>query len=472
LSKDTAAPSQTLEADLVIHNGYVVTLDEARRVIDPGAVAIKGRRIVAVGAEREILDRVRGGRRIDAEGGVIHPGYVEPHNHVNLQFMRAMLIDLQSSPGNGGLRAVLTPEDERAGALVACAEMIRNGYTSFAEPGTALHTDAVADACREIGMRTWLSGPFLWDRNDDLPYYRAYAPQALIDRLPASLDRSLMDAERELKRNDEPDALVRGYVCPYGEISASTELLQATRALARAHGVAWQTHVNFTAALRERAIAIHGAAPVVHFARLGLLDDATTLVHLNALDEAEFAILSETQANLVWVAANYLRTGSLSDGPTRMPELAARGAHVALGADTRSNFPISDGQLVGYFLSMGMKRPLPPERILEMLTLAPARAMLASSRIGSLETGKLADIVVRERTGPGWDTSLNPLNEMLFVARAAPPRSVIIDGREVFHRGTFTTIDEGNIHSDAKQAAVRVLGRFGLRLTRPSADRR
>lgn len=453
---------EPIDADLIIHNGYVVTLDGQRRVLDPGAVAIKGRRIVAVGPDRDILGRVRGGRRIDAGGGVVHPGYVEPHNHVNLQFLRAMLIDLQAHPGNGGLRAVVTPEDERAGAMAACVEMIRSGYTSFAEPGTVADTDAVADACREIGMRAWLSGSFLWDRNDDLPYYRAYAPQALIDRFPANLDRSLKDATRELKRNDEPDALVRGYVCPYGEISASGELLQATHRLAREHGVAWQTHVNFTAALRERAIAIHGEAPCVHFDRLGLLDDATTLVHLNSLDEAEFSVLSKTPATLVWAAANYLRTGSLSDGPTRMPELAALGVNVAFGADTRSNFPISDGQLVGYFLSMGMKRLLSPERILEMLTLAPARAMLASPQVGSLEVGKLADVVVRERTGPAGDTRLNPLHEVLFMARSVSPRSVVIDGREVFHRGAFTAIDEAKVAADAEAAASRVLGRFGL----------
>src|SRR6185312_14497058 len=127
--------------DLLIRNGYVLTMDARRAVYPSGAIAVRGHSIVAVGPEMQVLAAWRSANVIDAQGATVHPGFVDAHLHVNAQTCRGFFRGDASKGGGSGpsyadWKAALRPEDEEAAAALACLEMLRHGITTFVEPGS------------------------------------------------------------------------------------------------------------------------------------------------------------------------------------------------------------------------------------------------------------------------------------------------------------------------------------------------
>src|SRR5579871_5094657 len=124
--------------DLLIANGTVITMDAERRVLVRGAVAVTGRRITAVGPERSIVRAYRARRTIDAAGGVVHPGFIDPHVHIVHGTCRGIfgdaLGDAPRSVNFADWKADVRPKEEHAAAVLAGLEMLHNGFTCFIEP--------------------------------------------------------------------------------------------------------------------------------------------------------------------------------------------------------------------------------------------------------------------------------------------------------------------------------------------------
>lgn len=467
-----AASSQP--CDILITNAHVLTLDAARNVYPVGAVAISGNRIAAVGPEREVAATVKAKRVIDAGGGVVHPGFIEPHNHVNMQCLRSGLTNLRAQPdikiAHADLRASLSAEEERLGALLSCIEMIRLGFTGFVEPGTYFDTDGFADACRTIGMRGWITAPYAWDQAGSVTAI-GLSSQALLDRVPPTLDRSERDLRRELKRNADRDGIVQAFIGIYGEGTASDELLALARKLAEENDVMLQIHSNYVASSTDITRQRVGRAPIAHFAKIGFLPGRCAIVHANVLEDEEVEIMAGAAGlSIVWVPANYLKNGIMRQRLPRIPELARRGVNVTIGTDISMDWSLGDGMLLAHLTARGMGETLTPENLIEMQTVNAARMLHCQDRLGSIEPGKLADVVVRGTDGPGWNPRVNPLHELALLARATPPASVIVNGVEVFAKGAFTRIDEAKVYAEAAIAGRRILDRFGLavRSTWPS----
>ena len=159
------------QCDLIVRNAYVLTMNPQRDVFAPGAVAINGTSIVAVGPQNEILEQYRALREIDARGGIVHPGFVDGHYHTGVHLSRGALSDDPNKPPRGGDDGgpsafarwfnALTDEDEYVSTLLAATEMLRCGITCFMEAGTALEPDAVAAAAKTAGIRAVVADPFL-----------------------------------------------------------------------------------------------------------------------------------------------------------------------------------------------------------------------------------------------------------------------------------------------------------------------
>src|SRR5690606_13989843 len=131
--------------DILVRNGYVISMDAERRIFAPGAVAITGSRISAVGPERELSRRYRGRRVFDAGGAAVHPGFIDAHNHIVHGTCRGVFADAAKS---GDLKvsfadwkADVTPEDEYVAAMLGGLEMLRNGFTMLIEPGSVFAPD-------------------------------------------------------------------------------------------------------------------------------------------------------------------------------------------------------------------------------------------------------------------------------------------------------------------------------------------
>jgi 5-methylthioadenosine/S-adenosylhomocysteine deaminase len=453
--------------DLLVRNAHVLTLDARRTVFPHGAVAISGRDIVAVGPEREVLAAYRADRGIDAHGAVVHPGLVESHYHTTLHLTRGAVSDaphaVSPSGGEGGKIGLYSAwfntvddDDEYASALLACVEMVRNGVTCFMEPGTVFATDAVAAAARAVGVRASLCDPFLWDHPEGLTMATE------IERAPATTERALAALGGELHRNEDPDALVRGHVALYGTGTMSDELALAAKQRADEAGTVLTLHQNFEPSDVAYDDERYGRPGVEHLADLGILGPNTTLAHMNVLRDGEIEALAASGAGIVWHPGNFLFYGIAATVPCRVPELVERGVRVAFMTDAAKVWSFGEMAWLGYLAARMGGAFLSSEQILEMQTLGGAAAVGLTDRIGSLEPGKRADLVIRTDAVPEAHPGMDPVRELVLVSRSKSVDTVIVDGEIVVRGGRLTRLDEDVAYQLARATARRLAAALDL----------
>jgi cytosine/adenosine deaminase-related metal-dependent hydrolase len=473
---DKAAPphggeSSPEDVDLVVVHGYVVTMDAKRRVFADGGIAVAGRDIAGVGPTNEILARFKPKRVIDAGGAVVHPGFVECHTHVTFHLARGAFGDtitfdeVEPRFWVPFLNAV-DDEAERAGALLACLEMIGNGTTCFLEAGTALSPAAVADAAELLGMRGLVADPFLWDVTDNDQGYNALA----LDRGPASLDRSLELLGTELARNRDPDALVRGHIAIQGMGSASDELELAAKRAADEGGTVLNQHQSYYQVDAATDDQRWGCHPLVHLEEIGVVGDNCVFSHMNILRDDEVEPVVRSGVSIAWCPGASMMWGVGGTIHGRHTELYHRGVNVALGSDS-SNWGVRfDLGLQGYLAvltareKLGSRSALVAEDALAMATINGARAVGLADRIGSLEVGKRADLVVRANDVPEAFPLTDPVSQLVYSARSATVHTVVIDGRVVLEARQPTRLDSASVFQDVQSSVRRVFDRMGYSL--------
>ena len=453
--------------DLLVDDGRILTMDAARTVHERGAIAVRAGTIVAVGDRDELRQRYDAERTIDASGAIVHPGFVDAHYHATIHATRDMLPD-SGPPAGGNARSgasfglfarwfeAIEGEDEHASALLACAEMARNGVTCFMDPGTTLEPDAVAEAVEAVGIRASLADPFLWDVEGGLTL------ASEIPRAPADRKRALGLLGGQLRRNDDPDALVRGHVAVYGSGSASEELERAASDCAAANGAVLTQHQNLDPADGAFDRDRFGRDGLVHLAEIGVLGEHCTFMHMNVLTDAERDAVVESGMSLSWHPGNFLFYGISRYGPSPAPGLHRRGTNVAIGSDVAKAWAFGDMGWLGYLVARMNGEPFGPDDVLTLNTVAGAKAVGMGSRIGSLEVGKRADLVIREREAPESWPGIQPEQNAALISRTRGVATVVVDGRVVVERGRLANADEEMIYAHARESAQRMMQRVGL----------
>jgi 5-methylthioadenosine/S-adenosylhomocysteine deaminase len=451
------AEDEAPACDLLVRNAYVITLDEQRRVFPSGAVAISGRRIVAVGPDAEV-GRYASAQTIDAGGAAVHPGQVEAHAHITLHTTRGALADspseAQSQDNFTTWMQAVGDEDEYASTLLAGTEMLRNGVTCFLEPGTAYEPDAVAAAAQRIGIRGSVTDPYLWDR-PSAEYHR-------LDRAPTDHARAMKLLGGQLFRNADPDALVRGHIGLYGGATATDELERAAKAVADEHGVIFTQHQSFYAADVADDDARFGGHPLAHFAEIGVLGPNCTFSHMNAIRDDEIRHVVDSGMTMVWMPGNYMYYGMAEFFPQRTPEMYHLGVPVALGSDVAKVWGFGEQGQLGFLLARAHGQFLAAEEIMEMASRCGARAMGLADRLGSLAPGMLADIVIRSAGAAESHPPANPVRDAALIGRTKGVDTVIVDGRVVLRGGHLTLADDEEIFGLADASARRLAARAEL----------
>ena len=450
--------------DTIVTNGYVVTVDAKRRVIENGAIAIAGRRIAAVGTAAEIAGAWRARRVIDARGGIVHPGFIDAHNHIVHTTCRGIL-DRYNPDGGVSFadwKADVTSEDEHVATQFSCLELLRHGFTMFIEPGTAFDNDAVAEAAESVGIRGLLAGCYVWDQIEIMKTLGPLDSRTLYDRAPPKLDRCLERLGSELHRNKDPDALVRGYVSVYGLGTASDALLRAARKLADESGVIFQQHEGYVPVASRADRANLGRPRIRHLAEIGLLGDNVSLIHMNVMDDEDIALIVESGTRVIWCPAAYLQLGITDEAPCRLPELREKGGIVALGMDGALNCLSGDAGHCAYLIAASVRRPITPAAVIEMQTIEAARAAGLEREIGSIESGKRADIVIRSTDRPETCPGVNPVHQLALTARGGTVATVIVDGAVVLRHGRSTQVDEQLVFEETRASVTRRMARLGL----------
>ena len=454
--------------DLIVTNGYLITVDDGRRVFARGAVAILGRTIVAVGAADEVMRLWRATTVIDARGAVVHPGFIDAHNHIVHTTCRGIL-DRPHPAGQlvnfADWKADVTSDDEHVATMQSCLELLRHGFTMFVEPGTVFDNDAVAAAAECLGVRGMLAGCYLWDQIEIMQHLGSLESEALYRRAPSSLERCLNGIGAELHRNRDPDALVRGFVSVYGLGTASDTLLKAAHDLAKRSGVVFQQHEGYlpdaSRADRERL----GKSRIRHLADLGILDSVSSLIHMYVMDDEELDLLANSGTCVVWCPAAYLQLGIIKQAPTRHAELRDRGGYVAVATDGALNSVIGDAGACAYWVAASVGWPITPATVIEMQTIDAARSAGRAADLGSIEVGKRADIVVRNTSTSDTSPGVNPIHQLALTSRGGTTDTVIVDGRIVMKHGRSVFADEERVMAEAQASVKRRMDRLGLTAT-------
>jgi len=446
------------QVDLLVSNGRVVTMAPDRRILDRGAIAIRGGSIVAVGGTSDLCARFVASQVIDAAGGLVTPGLVNAHQHVTGGPLVWSCIPDDLVPGTSifewavPLHANESADDEELSATLAAVESLRNGTTTLVEPGTVAHPEAVASGLAAAGIRATV-GVWAWDVEEG-PF------AAPCDEVLGSLE-DLLDAR-------PPGGLVEGSVTLIGHSLASDELLDGAAHLARDRGVGMTMHLSPTSSDPEVYLQRFGHRPVVHLDQLGVLGRHLLLGHAVWLDDDEIDLVLTSGTAVAYCPWAYLRLGQGVAANGRHAEMFRRGGRVALGCDS-----VTAGDTVDVLRTAALAAGLAKDQrvdptwfgaheALEMATIAGAEAIGMADRIGSLEVGKKADLVVFGTDSAHWAAGADPALALVWASGGRDVQHVVVDGAVVVDGGRCTNVDEVALRKEAARSSSALLERAGL----------
>jgi 5-methylthioadenosine/S-adenosylhomocysteine deaminase len=454
------------QADLLILNmEWLITVDAERRVIRDAGVAVLDGRFAAVGKSDEIEAAWTAPNVVDARDRVAVPGLIDSHLHSSFQLSRGLADEVGTRdflfkrmfPYEGAM----SEEDVGVSALFAAMELLRHGVTCFIDPGN-YHPAATGDAVRETGMRAVL-GRSAFDLTRAV---LGVLPEGMIETTGQALERTEALLEHVAARKDPR---LTASVSFRGLSNASDELILGCKQLADRYGCLLQTHACFNYSTRDDCVANFGATEIARLARLGVLDDRIVLAHSGWLEPADVELVLKRRPNLVSAPSSSLHNGYGNLAHGRLAELLALGVNVGLGSDHACS-GITD-LVQELFLFAGTHkevhanpRIVPPESVVEMATVNGARCAGLEDRLGSVEAGKEADLVLFDTRYPEWQPLYNPVSNLVYSATGNSVSEVFVAGECVVRAGHLTLVDESEVLSRVQSAAARIAQRFGTQL--------
>ena len=419
-----------------------------------GDVSIRDGRIASVGPNAG--DRFGAhDRTIDAGGGYVLPGFVQTHIHLCQTLFRGFADDL---PLMDWLRrrvwpmeAAHTPDTLRSAARLGILELLSSGTTTVLTMETVHDTDVVFEVAAESGIRATI-GKCLMDS-------AAEAPARLQETAKSSLDES--HALKERWHGAERGRLRAAYA-PRFAVSCSRDLLEAVASLSEQSGVLVHTHASESrdeiAIVRELS---GGLSNIEYLSSLNLASPRLCTAHCVWVDEREQRVLAEHDVKVMHCPSSNLKLGS---GIAPVVEMRARGITVSLGADgaaCNNHLDMFEEMRLAALLQATRHGPgvLTARDALSMATRGGARTLGLDSEIGSIETGKRADLIVIDRDRPHLLPGPDPYSTVVYAARAADVRTTIVDGEVLVDGFTPTRMDGAEIAAAARAAARELAAR-------------
>lgn len=432
--------------DLIIRNAIVVTSDAAGTVIPNGGIAVANGRITHVAASAD-LDALAGNARqvIDAAGHILMPGIVNTHCHAGDSLFRGLVENLPLEPWLQTVwkaeGAILNPDTSRLGSVLGFAELLLSGVTTVMD--MFWYPYETVKAARATGIRVSTGGIF-------------FDPAGVTT---LSVEERAAEAERFFAEFANADDVLPA-VLPHGAYTVSPDNLKIAKRIADRHDALFCTHAAETRAEQADIQNRYGRSVIRHLDHLGLLDERTVLAHCVHLDDEELEILARTGAS---VAHNPMSNMKLASGFARVPDMLDRGINVTLG---------TDGAISGNDLDMWMALRLAAtihkaysaradavttRQALDMLTICGARALGAADRIGSLEVGKLADMVLVDVKRPHAVPLFDPLTHLVYSASKSDVRHVFLAGEQVVKDGKLTRLDIAGTIAEVERLAPKIM---------------
>lgn len=443
---------------MLIVRGTVVTMNADREVIGDGAVAIDGDTIALVDSYDAVRARWPDATVAGTVDDLVLPGYINGHQHLTGDRLIQSSIPDDLPPGEAIFTWVVpihgehTGDDDELSATLTLAESLTNGITTTFEAGTVAHPDRIARAAEKLGARLTI-GTWGWDIEHG-PFTGTV--DEVIDR-----QRQMLDLDT--------GPLVSGWVSLVGHDLMSDELVVAATELARSSNVGMTFHLSPSTSDTKSYLARTGRAPAVHLHSLGVLGRHLAIAHAVHIDDDEVGLIVDSGTGVISCPWAYIRLGQGLSREFRHLDLWQQGGRLALGCDAENAGDMVDGlRAAALFAGMAKERDLDPtvfgaHDALELLTIRGAQALGIDDRVGSLEVGKQADLVVHDRSSIEWiPQSPDPVLQLVWGSDGRSVRDVYVAGNQVVADGEITAFDVRALADEAVAAGQALRTRSGV----------
>jgi 5-methylthioadenosine/S-adenosylhomocysteine deaminase len=446
------AQTKQESVDLIVSGGTVVSMDGKRTIYEDESIAVRGDSIVAVGPRAEIDSRFKSGQTIDGTGRLVLPGFVNGHTHVPMTLFRGLHDDVTLSEW---LYKYIFPAEAknvneefvRWGTRLAAAEQIRSGVTTFAD--MYYFEDAVAAETTAAGMRGVLGETFI-----DFP-----APDH------NSEAEMLAYTETSIKRW-QGDALIHAAPAPHSIYTCSKKTLQDSAALARKYHAPILIHMAEMKKESDDSQKQNGMSPAQYLEKIGLLGPDVVAAHCIFVDEPDRKLLAQRQVGCVHNPSSNMMIAS---GVSPVPEMRAAGIAVGLGTDgpAGSNNDLDlmeEMDLAAKLAKITKMDPLAlnAKAVVEMATIDGARALHMEKEIGSLETGKKADLILIGLDTPNAVPMYDIYAQLAYALKGSDVETVVIGGRVVMRDRKLLTVDEQAALQKAREYNKSIAASLGM----------
>jgi len=446
---DVAAQSRRQRAepvDLLILGGTIVTMDAARRVIEDGAIAVSGGRVLAVGTRSDITSKYFSRRRVDASGKVITPGLINGHTHIPMVLFRGLAddLDLQEWLTKYIFPAEaknVTEEFVRVGTRLGLAEMIRGGTTTYCD--MYYFEDAIADETSKAGVRGVLG-------------------ETVID-FPVADNKTYAEAMAYVEKfvsRWKGNELIIPAIAPHSPYTVSEDHLKAARAFSDRTGAPIVTHISETKFEVDESLKNKGATPVAYLERIGFLNDKVIAAHVVWPQGDDIAVL---QRRGVGVVHNPQSNMKLASGVAPVPKMMDAGVLVGLGTDgAASNNDLNMWEEMDTVAKLhkvfsGDPKLISAQQAFEFATIRGAQALHLEREIGSIEVGKRADILIITRDTLNQIPMYNIYSDLVYATKGSDVETVIINGRLVMRNRRLLTLNETLVKKEAAGLRDKVI---------------
>jgi cytosine/adenosine deaminase-related metal-dependent hydrolase len=432
--------------NFLIDNAYVLTMNASLERFERGCVAVEGDRIVAVGEDR-LRERYHDFERIDGRRGLLIPGLVNAHTHSGMIPFRSLGDDCPDRLRRFlfPLEASMTASLARASARYACCEMLLSGVTTFVD--MYYFEDDIAQAVKEAGMRALLGETVI-----DSPTCDSREPHGGLSYAQDFIPKWL------------GDELIIPMVAPHGTNTNCPEKIVEAHRLAERYGVPMTMHVSEMPYEIDHLRDEFGMTPIAFLDSLGVLNDRFVAAHCVLATDSDLDILARRGSAVAHCIGANTKSAK---GVAPVKAMLERGIPVALGTDGPAS-----GNTLDMFTQFDLfakfhktankdRSAFPASEIVKLATSGAAAALKLGDKIGSIEVGKKADLVLIETDSANMFPIFDPYAVLVYSAKAANVDSVFVDGRPLLRGKRLTRLDLG----EARAELESLMGDFSKHAT-------
>jgi len=437
-------------ADWIIKNCYLLTMNEQYDQFNPGAVAVSGDSVAEAGDEQSVLSRYQSDNILDCCGKVVMPGFVNTHTHVPMTVLRGLSDDLRLDVWLLGYmmpveREFVTGEFVELGTRLACIELLHSGVTCFCD--MYYYEEVVGKTAAQIGLRSVCSQTVMKFPTPDARSYEE------------SLEMSI-----DFIKNYRDHPLVVPSIAPHAPYTCPPEILKACTDVALDYDVPLHIHISETKEEVEDMRKEQGMPVVPWVKKQGVFKAKTIAAHCVHIDEGEIRTLEHSN---VGVAHNPSSNLKLASGIAPVKRMLDLGLNVGIGTDgTASNNDMDffEEMRLATFLAKGSSgdpTAVPASQTLAMATRIGAKAIHIDHLTGSIEKGKRADLILVDintiHNSPNFRYNDNNIySQIVYAGKSSDVTDVMINGRWVMSNREISMLDEAELIAESQEYAEKI----------------